>query len=60
MTTTKNEKKPGPRRRPLCQFGGFPDQRARLAAAGYPKFLFRLAFARRGWVEMSAVPRRHD
>ena len=60
MTIMKNDKKSGSRRAPLCPSGLFPAQWAALAAAGYPKFLFRLAAARRAWVGMSAVPRRHD
>jgi hypothetical protein len=56
----KNDKKFRERPVPYFRASNCLTQGARLAAAGYPKFLFRLAAARRAWVELSGVPRRHD
>ena len=56
----KNDKKSGPARAWLCRAGIPATQRDRLALAGYPRFLFRLAAARRAWAGASAEPRRHD
>jgi hypothetical protein len=56
----KSDKKSGTRRGSFCRVGNTLAQGARLAAAGYPKFLFRLAAARRSWVGLPAAPRRHD
>jgi len=56
----KNNKRfPGPSAS-RCRPGHESNQGARLAAAGYPKFLFRLASARRLPVEHPGTPRRHD
>jgi hypothetical protein len=56
----KNDKKCGPVRAWLGRAGFPATQRDRLAQAGYPRFLFRLASARRAWALASAEPRRHD
>ena len=56
----KNDRKSGPGRAWLCRAGFAGTQRNRLAQAGYPRFLFRLASARRSWTTASAEPRRHD
>ena len=56
----KNDRKSGPARAWLCRAGFAGTQRHRLAQAGYPRFLFRLAAARRLWAGASAEPRRHD
>jgi hypothetical protein len=37
-----------------------PAQQARLAEAGYPKFLFRLTVVRGVRLELPDTPRRHD
>jgi hypothetical protein len=54
----KTEKKLRARPAPHCRSA--ETQWIRLAAAGYPKFLFRLAAARHAWVALPGVPRRHD
>jgi hypothetical protein len=56
----KNDKKYGPARAWQCRAGFPASQRDRLAQAGYPRFLFRLASARRAWAGAPAEPRRHD
>jgi len=56
----KSEKKSGVNRAWLCRAGIPANQPARLAQAGYPRFLFRLAAARRIWGEVAAGGRRHD
>lgn len=56
----KNDRKSGSVRAWLCRAGFAGTQRDRLAQAGYPRFLFRLAAARRAWAGASAEPRRHD
>jgi hypothetical protein len=56
----KNDKKSGPARGWLCRAGIRATQRDRLAQAGYPRFLFRLAAARRAWTGAAVEPRRHD
>ncbi len=37
-----------------------PGQRERLAQAGYPRFVFRLASSQRNWEAAPGAPRRHD
>jgi hypothetical protein len=56
----KNDKKCGPAR--VWRWRAAPPaaQQDRLAQAGYPKFLFRLAAARRAAPGRPAEPRRHD
>jgi hypothetical protein len=56
----KIDKKCGPARTWQCRGAGLATQRDRLAQAGYPRFLFRLAAARRAWAGAAAEPRRHD
>jgi hypothetical protein len=56
----KNDRRNRPGRAGLCRAGWAGRQRDRLAQAGYPRFLFRLASARRTWTAASAEPRRHD
>jgi hypothetical protein len=56
----KNDKKCGPARAWPGRAGMAVKRRDRLARAGYPRFLFRLAAARRAWAGASAEPRRHD
>ncbi len=56
----KHDRKNEPGRAWLCRAGFAGTQRNRLAQAGYPRFLFRLAAARRAWTPASAEPRRHD
>ncbi|MGA2542618.1 MAG: hypothetical protein ABSG78_13795 [Verrucomicrobiota bacterium] len=56
----KIDKKCGAGRAWLCRAGFAGTQRDRLAQAGYPRFLFRLAAARRAWAGAGAEPRRHD
>jgi hypothetical protein len=56
----KNDKKCGLARSWQCRAGWPATQRDRLAQAGYPRFMFRLAAARRAWAGAPAEPRRHD
>ena len=56
----KNDKKCEPSRPFPARAVMAAAQRDRLAQAGYPRFLFRLAAARRAWAGASAEPRRHD
>jgi hypothetical protein len=56
----KNDRKSVSARAWLCRAGIPATQRDRLALAGYPRFLFRLAAARRAWAGAAAEPRRHD
>ena len=56
----KNDKRTGPPRPGTGQAVMRSTQRDRLALAGYPGFLFRLAASRRLWVGAGAGPRRHD
>ena len=56
----KNDKKCGPARAWLGRAGMAVKKSDQLAQAGYPRFLFRLAAARRAWAGASAEPRRHD
>jgi hypothetical protein len=56
----KTEKKNGTTRAGFCRPGVPVNQRARLVEAGYPRFLFRIAAARRAFGEIAAGPRRHD
>jgi hypothetical protein len=57
----KNDKKTGPPRTGTGQAVIRSTQRDRLALAGYPGFLFRLAASRRlCWTGAGPEPRRHD
>ena len=56
----KNAKKIASPRTNACRRGIPVNHRARLVEAGYPRFLFRLAAARRVFGEIAAAPRRHD
>ena len=56
----KNAKKIASPRTNACRRGIPVNHRARLVEAGYPRFLFRLATARRVFGEIAAAPRRHD
>ena len=56
----KHDKRQRPTRVWLSQFPGPRAHRDQLLEAGYPRFLFRLAAARRAWPEAAVSPRRHD
>jgi hypothetical protein len=56
----KIEKKNESDRAGLCRPRHPVNQGTRLAEAGYPRFLFRIAAARRVFGEIAAAPRRRD